>query len=238
VTPETWSKIEGTVAPPLRIAVAARGLAGAAAGTATATLEPNLLLRTTHRLVAGQQLYQDIVFFTGPFPFELLAFPFRMFGEKIPVVRAAVVVLGGPALATTYGLTGRVGVRAPARLTAAIVVSPVLLFPLYSIHFHTKLSFTVLAVYAAVRASESATIRFVVYALRGQRDQVLQSVELPADPHGDCGWQPIEAHLSAYSGQRITLRLETVPAPRRSRALNLGGGSPRVAVPAAMDGEQ
>src|SRR5271166_1926238 len=162
VTAETSYSSEGTEVP-LRIAVVAWGLAGAAACAVMAVLEPNLVeegfpLHVAQRLLAGQRLYRDIVFFTGPLPFELLALLFRIFGENILVARAAVVVLHGITSAATFDLARRAGAGPLAHLAAAlVVVSPALLFPLYSIYFHTTVatSLTLLAVYAAVRAAES-----------------------------------------------------------------------------------
>jgi len=122
-----------------RVAVIAWGLAGALACAAMAALEPNLLeegvtIHVAERLVAGQHLYRDIVFFTGPFPFELLAFLFRMFGESILVARTAVVVLHGITSAAAFDLAQRARIGTAAHLAAAfIALSPVLLFPLCSI---------------------------------------------------------------------------------------------------------
>jgi 4-amino-4-deoxy-L-arabinose transferase-like glycosyltransferase len=163
VTPETSPSIAGIEAPPLRVAAMTWGFAGAAACATMAVLEPNLVeegfpLHVAQRLLAGEHLYRDIVFYTGPLPFELLALLFRIFGESVLVARAVVVALHGITSAATFGLARRAGSGALAHVAAAIVVvSPMLLFPLYSIYFHTTLamSLTVLAVYAAVRATES-----------------------------------------------------------------------------------
>jgi hypothetical protein len=147
-----------------RIAVVAWGLAGAVACALMALLEPNLVeegfpLHVAQRLVAGQRLYRDIAFFTGPVPFELLGLLFRIFGESILVARGVVVVLAGMTAAATFDLARRAGTGALAHVAAAaVVVAPALLFPLYSIYFHTTLamSLAMLAVYAAVRALASA----------------------------------------------------------------------------------
>jgi len=163
LTAETSPKIEGIETPPLRVAVVAWGLAGAAVCAAMALLEPNLLeegfpLHVAQRLVGGQHLYRDIFFYTGLLPSEFLALLFRIFGDSIVVARAAVVVLHGITSATTFGLARRAGAGPLAHLAAAtVVVTPVLFFPLYSIYFHTTLamSLSMLAVYAAVRATES-----------------------------------------------------------------------------------
>src|SRR5215472_1284054 len=84
VTAETSHSSQGAEATQ-HIAVVAWGLAGAVACALMALLEPNLVeegfpLHVAQRLVAGQHLYRDIAFFTGPVPFELLALLFRIFG--------------------------------------------------------------------------------------------------------------------------------------------------------------
>jgi hypothetical protein len=163
VTAETSHSSKGDGAAQ-HIAVVAWGLAGAVGCALMALLEPNLVeegfpLHVAQRLLAGQRLYRDIAFFTGPLPFELLALLFRIFGESILVARGAVVVLAGLTAATTFDLARRAGTGALAHLAAAfVVVAPALLFPLYSIYFHTTfaMSLAMLAVYAAVRAPTSA----------------------------------------------------------------------------------
>jgi hypothetical protein len=70
--------------------------------------EPNLLeegvgLHVAQRLAHGEQLYRDVLVYTGPLPFELLGLLFRAFGEEIWVARSFVV--GLHALAT--GACGR-----------------------------------------------------------------------------------------------------------------------------------
>jgi hypothetical protein len=162
VTAETSRRVEAIEAPQ-RIAVVGWGLAGAATCAAMAVLEPSLLeeglpIHVAQRLLSGEHLYRDIVFFTGPLPFELLALLFRIFGESLLVARTAVVVLLGITAAATFDLARRSGVGPLAHVAAAtIVVSPALLFPLYSIYFYTTIatSLTLLAVYAAVRGTKS-----------------------------------------------------------------------------------
>jgi len=69
-----------------------------------------------------------------------------------------------------------------------------------------------------------------VRVLSAQRNEVIASLELPADPSGDRGWQPIEADLSAYAGQHITLRLEAVPWTSLANPGYMWWGSPRIVV--------
>ena len=154
--------------PKERLAAALGGLfwafAGAAICAAMAPLEPSLLeegfhLHLAQRIVDGEVLYRDVITFTGPLPFELLALLFRIFGEEIFVARGAVAVLQGLACAATFGIArhGGMGSRVLPHAAAATVASaPVLLFPVFSLYFYTTLAFhlTALATYAAVRGVE------------------------------------------------------------------------------------
>jgi hypothetical protein len=78
--------------------------------------EPNLLeegigLHVAQRLAEGERLYQDVLVFTGPFPFELLGGLFRVFGDESWVARSVVVAMHGLASAAAFALargTGRV----------------------------------------------------------------------------------------------------------------------------------
>ena len=81
-------------------------LVGFSACWSLTDLEPNLveeglLLHVAQRLVHGEHLYRDIVFFTGPLPFELLGLLFRIFGEEIAVGRAVMALFLGGATAAT-----------------------------------------------------------------------------------------------------------------------------------------
>ena len=77
-------------------------LAGAGTCLSVAGLEPNLVeegfvLHFAQRLARGEHLYRDLVFFTGPLPFELLGALFRAFGEEI-AYRGYLLNRGGDAL--------------------------------------------------------------------------------------------------------------------------------------------
>ena len=153
----------GTSAAWANAVLVAWALAGAYACASVIGLEPNMLeegliLEIAQRILRGDRLYQDVVAFTGPLPFESLALLFRLFGEEIAVGRTAVVVLHGLATASVYGLAlhARVGVLAHAA-AAAMASAPLLLFPLFSIFFYTTLSFSVclLAGYATLRGTRS-----------------------------------------------------------------------------------
>jgi hypothetical protein len=138
-------------------------LAGAGACLSVAGLEPNLVeeglvLHFAQRLAHGEHLYRDLVFFTGPLPFELLAALFRALGEEIAVGRTAQAVAHAAATAATFGLARRAGAGPLAHLAAALVAAaPILLFPLFSIFYYTPLCFGLgsLAAAAAVRGADS-----------------------------------------------------------------------------------
>jgi hypothetical protein len=145
------------------LAVVGWGLVGAAVCAAAALLEPNLVeegapLHVAQRLLQGDRLYTDVVLFFGPLPFELLAVLFRLFGEHLYVARGAIVLLQGLGTASVFALARRGDAGPLAHAAAALQASvPMLLFPFFSIYFHSTLAalFSVLAVYAAVRGVDS-----------------------------------------------------------------------------------
>jgi hypothetical protein len=154
----------GTAERALRsLSVLLWGAAGAGTCLAVASLEPNmveegLVVHVAQRLVRGEHLYRDVVFFTGPLPFELLGALFRVFGEEIAVGRAAQAAALGAAAAATFALGRRAGAGALAHVGAALVAAaPVLLFPLFSIFYYTPLAFALgtLAAWAAARSPAS-----------------------------------------------------------------------------------
>lgn len=140
------------------------GLAGAAASFGLAPLEPNLLeegfaLHVAQRLAAGEHLYRDVVFYSGPLPFEFLGLLFRVFGDDIGVARGAVATLHGLATGAVFATARRAGAGAWSHgAAAALVASAALLFPLYSIYFHTTFAvhLALVAVWLASRAPASA----------------------------------------------------------------------------------
>ncbi len=149
------------------------GAAGAAACAAVAGLEPNmveegLVLHVAQRLVAGEHLYRDIVFFTGPLVFELLAALFRLFGEEIFVARAAAALLHGVTTGVVYAFARRAGVGALAHAAASVVAAaPLLLFPLFAIYYYTPFAFclSTLAAYCALRGIGSSRWAFAAGVL-------------------------------------------------------------------------
>jgi len=136
---------------------------GAATCAAMAPLEPSLLeegllLHFAQRMVHGEHLYRDLVFFSGPFPFEWLALLFRVFGPEIVVGRAFVVVSAACSTGCVYAIARRAANGATAHAAAAAMAcAPVLLFPLLSTYFYSTLSLhlAVVATYAAMRGMKS-----------------------------------------------------------------------------------
>jgi hypothetical protein len=151
---QRWAPLIGT---------AGWGLLGAIGVAVVAGLEPNLVeegfvVHVAQRMAAGEHLYRDIVFFSGPLPFELLSVLFRIFGEEIVVGRAAIAVLNAAASGLIYAAGRRAGLGPLAHAGAAFVASaPVLLFPLFSIFYYTTIAFYLglIAVYAGVRGTDS-----------------------------------------------------------------------------------
>ena len=168
----TPAALEPEPAPTDRVAHTAFALLWAVVGGAACTtvigLEPNLveeglLIHVAQRLVAGEHLYRDIVFFTGPLPFELLGVLFRIFGEEILVGRGATVIIQGINAALAYGLVRRAGGDVLAHAGGALVAAlPLLLFPLFSIFYYTPLAFSfgLWSAYAAIRGTESVRWAF------------------------------------------------------------------------------
>lgn len=138
-------------------------LVGAGCCVLVSGFEPNLLeegieLHVAQRVAHGERLYRDVLVFTGPFPFELLALLFRWFGEEIWVARSVVVLLHALTSGAAFAIASaaRPGALAHAA-TAAVATAPLLLFPLFGIYYYTTIAFhlSVLAAFAALRGLHS-----------------------------------------------------------------------------------
>jgi hypothetical protein len=146
------------VVPVVAWAVVAALVCGAMAPLEPNLLEEGLLLHLAQRLVGGEHLFVDLASFTGPFPFELLALLFRLFGDDIAVARAAVAVFSGVACAAVFALARRARIGDGAHVAAAVVASgPVFLFPLHSSFFYSTIAYqlTLMTAYAGLRGRES-----------------------------------------------------------------------------------
>jgi len=169
-------------------------------------LEEGLLLHFAERMAAGEHLYRDLIYFSGPLPFELLAALFRTLGAEIVVGRLALVVLHAVATAATFGLARRAHAGSAAHVAAAgWAAAPVLLFPLYSTYFYTTLAlhFCVLAAYSAVRGFESrrwAALAGVLLACAALSKQ----------------------NLGALAAAATLITLATAPGDRRARGARIG----------------
>ncbi len=125
------------------------GVAGALTCGSMIPLEPNLLeegmiLEIAQRLVHGDHLYQDVVAFTGPLPFEALALLFRVFGEEIWVARAVVALLHGAATAAAFALVRSTRADGLAHVAGTLAAcAPILLFPLFSTYFYTTVAVSI-----------------------------------------------------------------------------------------------
>jgi hypothetical protein len=119
--------------------------------------EPNLLeegieLHVAQRLAHGERLYRDVLVFTGPLPFELLARLFRTFGEEVWVARSVVVLLHALATGAAFAVARGARPNALAHAAAAQTASaPLLLFPLFGIYYYTTIAFhlSLIATWAA-----------------------------------------------------------------------------------------
>jgi hypothetical protein len=146
-----------------RRAALAWALVAAVFGTSVAGLEPNMLeegivVHAAERMLGGEHLYRDILVFTAPLPYELLALGFRVLGAEIWVARAAVVCLQALATGLLFASARRAGLGLLAHAAAAaLAAAPPLAFPLLSTYFYTTLAFYLcfVALYAALRAGES-----------------------------------------------------------------------------------
>jgi len=146
------------------------GVLGAMACGSMIPLEPSLLEEGFHldiaqRLIRGDHLYQDIVAFTGPLPFEMLALLFRVFGEEILVGRAAVAMLHGGATAAVFALARSTRADGLAHVAGALAAcTPILLFPLFSTYFYTTLAVSISAMACWAALAGLRDMRWAVVA--------------------------------------------------------------------------
>jgi len=120
--------------------------------------EEGLILHGVQRMLAGERLYTDMISFTGPFPFWLLAILFRIFGSEILVARIAIAIGHGIATALVFKLARRAQAGGLAHAAAALwAIAPALLFPLPANYYYSTLSvqLSVFASYAALGAHAS-----------------------------------------------------------------------------------
>jgi hypothetical protein len=196
-------------------------LVGGACCAAVSGFEPNLLeegieLHVAQRLAHGERLYRDVLVFTGPLPFELLALLFRVFGDEIWVARGFVVLLHALASGAAFAIARAARPDALAHAAAAGTASaPLLLFPLFGIYYYTTIAFhlSLIATWAARRGVRSAGWALSAGALVAAVALCKQTIGLA---------------LAVALGLGLLL---AAPAPRRVRALlGFAGGGAAVAV--------
>jgi hypothetical protein len=147
-----------------RLAAFVWALIGGTCCALVSGFEPNLLeegieLHVAQRLAGGERLYRDVLVFTGPLPFELLALLFRAFGEEIWVARGVVAALHAGASGAAFALAAAARPGVPAHAAAAAVATaPLLLFPLFGIYYYTTIAFhlSLVAAWAVLRGLETA----------------------------------------------------------------------------------
>lgn len=134
-------------------------LIGAVCCALVSGFEPNMLeegigLHVAQRLAQGERLYRDVLVFTGPFPFELLALLFRLAGDEVWVARVAVVAMHALASGAAFALASaaRPGLLAHAA-AGAVASAPILLFPMYGIYYYTTIAFhlSIVAAFCVLR---------------------------------------------------------------------------------------
>ena len=199
---------------------------GAGACLLLAPFEPNLLeegilLHIAQRIAHGERLYRDVLAFTGPLPYQLLALLFRLFGEEIWVGRACVALLHGAAAGAGFAIARRAGAGALAHAAAAAyALAPLLLFPLFGIFYYTTLAFqlSVLSTWAALggsrRAQFAAGLGVAAVALCKQPIGVALALSLAlalAFAVRDTREQRLAA-LTAFAGGGLALALATIAA--------------------------
>ncbi|MBW2281113.1 MAG: hypothetical protein JRG82_10250 [Deltaproteobacteria bacterium] len=141
------------------------GLAALFSGSIVFALEPSVLeegqlVHVAQRMAAGEHLYRDIVYYTGPLPFELLAFLYRIFGDHVMVGRLAMLPFMGLAAGCSFTLARQAGAGTLAHAVGAVwAAAPVVLFPMLSIFFYTNLAFYLVPVacLAALRGREATS---------------------------------------------------------------------------------
>jgi hypothetical protein len=131
---------------------------GAVAPLEPRLLEEGIMVHLAERMADGEHLYRDMVSFTGPLPFELLALLFRCFGRDIWVARGMTIAMHAIASGAMFGLARRTVRPAVAHAaTGAFALAPLLLFPMLSIYFYVTeaMQLSAMLAYAALRGVNS-----------------------------------------------------------------------------------
>jgi hypothetical protein len=81
-----------------------------------------------------------------------------------------------------------------------------------------------------------AGTRLIVSVSRGGRFERLASLYIPERGHDGTRWTPLQADLSTYAGEHVTLRLELIPDEPLKRNFLSWWGSPRIALRNGVQG--
>jgi hypothetical protein len=179
-------------------------------------LEEGILLHIAQRIAHGEQLYRDVLAFTGPLPFQALALLFRVFGEEIWIGRVVVALLQGAAAAAGFSIARRAGAGALAHAAAAAYAfAPLLLFPLFGIFYYTTIAFhlSVLSIWAALDGSR----RWSFVAGLGVAAVALCK-------------QPIGAALALFTGLALLLAARGSRVERFATLAAFAGGGAALAI--------
>jgi hypothetical protein len=170
-------------------------------------LEEGMFLHIGERLAAGEVLYRDIVVFTGPLPFEVLGFFYRLLGAQVWVGRVLVSLLTGFATAAAFGLARRSNAGSLAHVAAAsVATAPCLLFPLLAFYYYTTIAMhlSIIAGYALVRGMVSTRWAFIAgivvsaVALCKQTNGVVLAIGLAGALALGCERTRLLRHTGAY----------------------------------------
>jgi len=134
-------------------------------GLEPSLLEEGYLVHFAERMARGEVLYRDLVTFTGPLPFELLALVFRASGPSVDAARWSIALVAGLGTASAFVLGRRAGAGPFAHLAAAFVAAaPVVLFPLLGVYFYSTLGLHLALAAGAAAALDRRSIGCAVAA--------------------------------------------------------------------------
>jgi 4-amino-4-deoxy-L-arabinose transferase-like glycosyltransferase len=118
--------------------------------------DEGIVLRGAHRILAGELPYRDFFIFYTPGSFYLTAALFRIFGDSILVARSALVFFGASVTVVAYALAKRTCSNTVALLTSALVLTTAAPYRFLVLHNWDSTFWACMAVYCAVRWSESS----------------------------------------------------------------------------------
>jgi 4-amino-4-deoxy-L-arabinose transferase-like glycosyltransferase len=117
--------------------------------------DEGVILEGAQRILHGEILYRDFFSFYTPGSYYFLAALFKIFGNSLPVARAALVLFGGVFSVIPYLLARRVCSRGSALCVAGLLTLTCLPYRFLVLHNWDSTLWTCLALYSAVRWMES-----------------------------------------------------------------------------------